>query len=612
MNVKKVLFRGEVKHNSVTAFALAELRKYAPLSAAPGWTRMTTVELSITQLELNPERDEFCLSCEQNCVKVIASHARALLYAVYTLLEELAGLRWYHVGETTITSPNGLAGRRVFSHDFCDRGLMLETAYTPADIIAVIDWAAKNRINSIMIPFYNWDKIETEVAPELACRGLNLTLGGHSYFRFLPAERYFATHPEWYALIDGRRQEKSQLCFSNATARQTFFANVAAYLHQHPTVSRLSIWPADNRFYCQCPTCRKKSFLEHYATLMADLQDYLQPHGISATIEYLAYNAALSETMLRPPDDPDSAAKLDTLLAYWGRDYAHSLAAPATPADRRAQKIVLNWTQVHQAKSSRLRILEYYTDFWMLTSLYPPLTKVIFPDLKFYREQGVTGIFTLGVACNYGFWKDRGYPWRWRQGLNLYLFARAAIFSAADPVELLNSYYNNYYGPHAEDARRVYEFLERVLAPLSAFNIPLFRLRALDLWKQDPVPGAGGRAENVLDWTPEIPPTADETRRDEYFARVKAEFDAFTPIKPDSCPGWSALTDYFDYARQKINSLYWQTSAQHWIRTGQTGQAVDCLSQALELEAGLYGEDTEVCRSWLARMKVKNTIHFQG
>ena len=75
-----------------------------------------------------------------------------------------------------------------------------------------IDWAAKNRLNWVH-PCINeigpklWEKVRSreEIVPEIVKRGLGLHYGGHSYFAWLPPDKYFASHPDYYAAIqDGK------------------------------------------------------------------------------------------------------------------------------------------------------------------------------------------------------------------------------------------------------------------------------------------------------------------------------------------------------------------------------------------------------------------------
>ena len=44
----------------------------------------------------------------------------------------------------------------------------------------------------------------------------------HNFFQIVPPDAYFKDHPEWFALINGKRCRIGQLCLSNPQVRQRF------------------------------------------------------------------------------------------------------------------------------------------------------------------------------------------------------------------------------------------------------------------------------------------------------------------------------------------------------------------------------------------------------
>jgi hypothetical protein len=55
----------------------------------------------------------------------------------------------------------------------------------------------------------------------------------HTFNRFLPAKNFFKTHPEYYALRDGKRQH-TQLCLTNKEVLQYVTDSVAAWFGRYP------------------------------------------------------------------------------------------------------------------------------------------------------------------------------------------------------------------------------------------------------------------------------------------------------------------------------------------------------------------------------------------
>jgi len=78
---------------------------------------------------------------------------------------------------------------------------------------------------------------------------------GHAYERYIP-HREFDKHPEWFALVDGKRQAK-QLCCTNREVQQRVIERVLAAFRKDPERLMCSVEPNDGRGYCECDECRK-------------------------------------------------------------------------------------------------------------------------------------------------------------------------------------------------------------------------------------------------------------------------------------------------------------------------------------------------------------------
>ena len=64
------------------------------------------------------------------------------------------------------------------------------------------------------------------IAPEYggAVRIINFV---HSFYKYLPPEKYFDAHPEWYSEINGKRKhEHAQLCLTNEEMTRELIKNV--------------------------------------------------------------------------------------------------------------------------------------------------------------------------------------------------------------------------------------------------------------------------------------------------------------------------------------------------------------------------------------------------
>jgi hypothetical protein len=87
--------------------------------------------------------------------------------------------------------------------------------------------------------------------------------GGHVWGTMFPPQKYGETHPEYFALVDGKRdnvlhdvKHRNQLCTSNPDVIRLSIEYVRNYFDQHPEADGVSISPNDGLGWCTCENCR--------------------------------------------------------------------------------------------------------------------------------------------------------------------------------------------------------------------------------------------------------------------------------------------------------------------------------------------------------------------
>ena len=81
----------------------------------------------------------------------------------------------------------------------------------------------------------------------------------HTCNRLLPAARYGATHPEYYAWFNGKRNpgSASQWCLTNPEVFEIVCGTLDSLFHAHPQQTMISISQNDGSdTYCRCPSCQ--------------------------------------------------------------------------------------------------------------------------------------------------------------------------------------------------------------------------------------------------------------------------------------------------------------------------------------------------------------------
>jgi hypothetical protein len=166
---------------------------------------------------------------------------RGLLNGVYSLLEEDLGCRWYST--TSVDTPK----LERFSVSLVSRKFLPALELRDPYIHKMHDstWSLRNKTNTphAQIP--------------MAWGGsLRYHHMGHTYAAYFPTGQYFAEHPEYYALVNGKRQP-SQLCHTNEDVIRLSIEKTCQIFRDNPDVTITAIGPNDGRGFCDCPNCKK-------------------------------------------------------------------------------------------------------------------------------------------------------------------------------------------------------------------------------------------------------------------------------------------------------------------------------------------------------------------
>jgi len=191
-----------------------------------------------------------------NDVIVNGGGTRGCLYAAYHFLEDVMDVRFWSETEEDVPGP---FARKIAALDlrgkpyFFYRDIHRMTRQT-----STAQFAVRRRLNrngSMLIPVELGGGMN--FGPPHLC---------HTFDRYFPKDKYFAAHPEWYALRDGKRLAgpSGQLCLANKELRKIFKEKVLETIRTSEEEAKkkgevppvfYAIHPNDNGKYCQCPEC---------------------------------------------------------------------------------------------------------------------------------------------------------------------------------------------------------------------------------------------------------------------------------------------------------------------------------------------------------------------
>lgn len=203
----------------------------------------------------------------------IGGNGTGTLYGVYSLLESL-GCRFVVPGDDCVPFLTAVEIEQGTVEESPDVAWRLVRIIDPLhdvdsgkDVLAQIDWCAKNRINWIeccrgwpAVAAYGSvrpaaDRIlKTEVSHAAADRGVKIVPFGHSFFRWCPPAEFFEAHPEYFAEIDGERRAV-QLCVTNPHVEKLVAERIIRFFDESPEVSGVTLGPQDGDDWCNCANC---------------------------------------------------------------------------------------------------------------------------------------------------------------------------------------------------------------------------------------------------------------------------------------------------------------------------------------------------------------------
>lgn len=204
--------------------------------------------------------DGFAVRSRKEELWIFGSCAKGTLNGVYAFLEKNSDIIWargqeagviYSPQSSFVVQQSNWREKPAFSLRgwwICNTHYHEQTEY----------WNARMACNFNPCNFFGNDFIYRR---SLDC-GMQIDPGGgHNLHRFMPADKYFSSHPEYFCQIDGKRRpevSKNQICFSNLESVPAFVAEAAAQIRQSPfRVDTFSIKTEDNWNLCECEACRR-------------------------------------------------------------------------------------------------------------------------------------------------------------------------------------------------------------------------------------------------------------------------------------------------------------------------------------------------------------------
>lgn len=387
--------------------------------------------LSIDFAQLGDEG--YVLKTAERRLVIAGGARRGTLYGVYGLLEDHLGCRWFTPELSRIPRQQRLTLAAL------DERRIPRLEYREPFTFDCFDgdWCARNRMNS------SAGRLE-------ARHGGKVRFGDgffcHTFAGLVPPGKYFAAHPEYFSLVQGKRRDGyAQLCCTNEDVIRLCTEGVLAAMKAQPDATVFSVSQNDCFLQCECDRCQalakaEDSQMAPVLALVNRVAEAAQQQFPDKAVETLAY-----QWTRRPPKTLRPRDNVIVRLCSIECCFAHPLATCDSPENRQFVADLRGWAKI----SRRLWMWDYVTDFGHYLLPFPN-QRLRNDNIRLFVENNVVGIFEQDTYDT---------PHSEMAALGGYLTAKFLWNPDYDENQALGEFLDAYYGVAATAVRQYLDLL---------------------------------------------------------------------------------------------------------------------------------------------------------
>jgi len=226
------------------------------------------------------EREGFRIKTSGNSLSLVGKDDMGTQFAVYSFLEKYLGVRWLWPGELGEVVPK-METIEVGPIDDTEEPDFKWRDRGPGGAL----WGASTgptemHERELLLGVTREHQKEVQLWEKRNKWGGMKIYGGHCLGEIFPPEKYGKTHPEYYALVDGKRdvpgedydyKHEGQICTANPEVVKVVVEWVRKFLDEHPDYDGVHITLNDGGGFCECERCRA-----------LDVSEFVKGEGIDA------------------------------------------------------------------------------------------------------------------------------------------------------------------------------------------------------------------------------------------------------------------------------------------------------------------------------------------
>lgn len=263
----------------------------------------------------------------------------------------------------------------------------------------------------------------------------------HTFAQLLPAAQYFQSHPEYFALVNGKRVN-TQPCLSNPEVFRIMKANLEAQMRAKPQARIWSVSHNDNYDYCHCTLCepKHKAGNGYMETLLPFVNKMAQSFP-NCTISTLAYNQSLL-----PPRQVKPAANVEIMFCFTHINRAEPIATARDTGTIRFRNAIDSWNRL----TSNIFVWDYPVNYFHSLAPFPNIP-TLQANLRYFKSKKAKFVFEQLIGLQKGEMSE----------LKGYLMCKL-LWDIDENVESLeNDFLKGFYGAAAPDIKSYLTLLEK-------------------------------------------------------------------------------------------------------------------------------------------------------
>lgn len=382
--------------------------------------------------------DAFVYDVKGQSIYICGGSNRGTMYGVYAFLENELGVRWYAQDCTMTPELNvkklGEIRHHTESPAFRYRCLL---AY-PVNISHEL--TAHFRLNEV---WFSKAAERTDYGTVERYWGAH-TMGSH----FVPAKDYFHSHPEYFALWEGKRINDGQLCLSNSDVLKICINKMLDVMHQKPDYITYEISQNDNSRYCTCKRCvsLEAKYGGHSGAMVWFVNQVacaVKDKFPDKYIGTMVYQYTLQPpTNIRPEDNV--MLRLSSSLGCFAHPLSQGCSNQVVHSDE-VLKALQGWSKL----CNNIYVWDYAVNFSQYTAPYPNF-HVLAENIRLFQNNHVVGLMEQGQRSSKGGEFAE---------LKMWVLSKLMWNPALNSDSLANEFIAGYYG---EAAPMIKQYFHRV------------------------------------------------------------------------------------------------------------------------------------------------------